>query len=103
MPLTAMIVGEDHMAMLHITNGALSWSCLALVRATTTLWDWTIIGHVTNLSTAQACRRGAHSFGSPFWIRLLSLAPGRVLHSVAPLALPLLHLARATSRRDWGL
>ena len=94
MALTPMGVGVDHEPMLLITHGALSGrlalGCCASLR------DWAIVGHVTNLSAAQASGRCATGFRSPLWIGLFALAPGRVF-DCCPLPLALLGLPLATS------
>ena len=96
MAFTSMIISEDHVAMLHITNSALCRGRLALGCTPTSLRDRAVVGHVTNLATSKAGGRIAAGFRSPFWIGLFSLAPVRVLHqSGAPLALFFLGLAFA--------
>lgn len=91
---TSMVVGEDHMVMLHITNGALSRGCLALGCTTTTFWNGAVVDHASNLSTTETSGKNATSFRSSFRIKLLSLAPGRILHNVgATLALSFLRFA----------
>ena len=51
--LVNSVIREDHMAMLGVIHRALSWGGLPL--RGTTLRHRTVVGHMTDMSTLQAC------------------------------------------------
>ena len=101
MAFVTFVIREDHMAMLGVVHSALSWGGLPL--RGTTLRHRTVVGHMTDLSTSQACWWSPGSGSTSLRIGLFSTAPWRVLDSVgATFTLALLGFAlTTTSWRHW--